>query len=160
MMTITEKAAYIKGLVEGLELDESKKETKVIKALVDIVDELALLSADHDDQIALINDAIDDAEEHLDTVDSDLSDLEDFVYSTFDEDYESFDDECDFDCEDCDFDCDSDDDEEYEYEVDCPECGKSFCFDDSVFDSDEPLTCPECGYVIDEIEIEDGEDGE
>ena len=32
MMTITEKAAYIKGLVDGLELDESAKETKVIKA--------------------------------------------------------------------------------------------------------------------------------
>ena len=37
----------------------------------------------------------------------------------------------------------------------CPECGEIFCFDESVFDDDEPLTCPNCGYVIDEIEIED-----
>ena len=37
-MGITEKAAYIKGLVDGIELDESAKETKIIKALVDIID--------------------------------------------------------------------------------------------------------------------------
>ena len=33
-MTLTEKAAYIKGLAEGLALDETKPETKLIKELI------------------------------------------------------------------------------------------------------------------------------
>ena len=154
MMTITEKAAYIKGLVDGLELDEGKKETKVIKALVDIIDDLALSVADLEDEIAAMNDAMDDMEEHIDAVDADLADVEDIVYEEDEDDDDIFDfsDECDFDCDNCDG---CDEDEDFEYEVECPDCGETFCFDESVFDDDEPLTCPNCGYVIDEIEIED-----
>ena len=40
-MNITEKAAYIKGLAEGLELDPKDKNTKVLKALIDLVQEMA-----------------------------------------------------------------------------------------------------------------------
>ena len=34
-MTNTEKVAYIRGLAEGLELDDSKKEVKVLNAIID-----------------------------------------------------------------------------------------------------------------------------
>ena len=151
MMTITEKAAYIKGLVNGLELDESAKETKVIKALVDIIDDMALSIADAEDDIAVLADEIDDIEEHLDAVDVDLADVEEILYEECEDD-EYFDDDCDCDCDCCDG---CDEDEDFEYEVECPDCGEVFCFDESVFEDDEPLTCPNCGMVIDEIEIED-----
>ena len=159
MMTITEKAAYIKGLVDGLELDETSKETKVIKALVDIIDDMALSLADAEDDIAVLADEIDEIEEHLDAVDKDLSDVENIVF----EEDDDFDDDCDFDCDCCDG-CDGlydeydEDDEDYEYEVECPDCGEVFVFDESAFETDEPLTCPNCGFVVDEIEIEDEED--
>ena len=52
-MTLTEKAAYIKGLKEGLTLDESKPEVKLINALIDIIDDLALDVSDLEDEIAL-----------------------------------------------------------------------------------------------------------
>ncbi len=155
MMTITEKAAYIKGLVDGIELDESAKETKIIKALVDIIDDMALSIADAEDDIAVLADEIDDIEEHLEAVDVDLADVEDIVYDEYDD--EDFDDDCDFDCDCCDG-CDVEDYEDFEYEVECPECGEIFCFDESVFEDDEPLTCPNCGMVIDEIEIEDDDE--
>lgn len=45
-MTITERAAYIKGLAEGLGIDESTKEGKVIKALIDAFDDMALTVSD------------------------------------------------------------------------------------------------------------------
>lgn len=154
MMTITEKAAYIKGLVDGLELDESAKETKVIKALVDIIDDMALSIADAEDDIAVLADEIDDIEEHLDAVDVDLADVEEILYEEYEDD-EYFDDDCDCDCDCCDG---CDEDEDFEYEVECPDCGEVFCFDESVFEDDEPLTCPNCGMVIDEIEIEDDEE--
>ena len=40
-MKITEKAAYIKGLAEGLELDPKDKLTKVVKSLIDLVQEMS-----------------------------------------------------------------------------------------------------------------------
>lgn len=153
MMTITEKAAYIKGMLEGMELDSSKKETKIINALVDIVDELALALADAEDDIAAVQDSLDEMAEHIDAVDADLADVEEIVYDEMDDD--------DFDfCEECGG-CGDDDDDEWEddglYEIECPECGEIFTFDESAFDDDAPLTCPKCGFVIDEIEIEDEE---
>ncbi len=149
MMTLTEKAAYIKGLVEGMDLDEDKKETKIINALVDIIGDIALSVSDNEDELAVILDTVDTLDESIDVIDSNLADLEDVVYSDFYDDFCS-------DCKECDI---PDDDTDVDiYEIECPECGKVFNFDDSVFDSDEPLTCPGCGYVIDEIEIDDDEE--
>lgn len=156
MMTLTEKAAYIKGLADGLGLDESTKEAKIIKALIDIVDDMALSLADAEDDIAVLADEIDDIEEHLDAVDVDLAEVEDILYDEYDdEDFDDDDFDCDGDCDCCDG-CD----EDFEYEVECPDCGEVFCFDESVFEDDEPLTCPNCGMVIDEIEIEDEDEDE
>lgn len=45
-MTNTEKVAYIRGLTEGLELDTDKKEVKVINAIIDLLDDIALTLAD------------------------------------------------------------------------------------------------------------------
>ena len=42
-MTITERAAYIKGLAEGLGIDDSTKEGKVINALIGCIDDMALI---------------------------------------------------------------------------------------------------------------------
>ena len=72
-MTLTEKVAYLKGLAEGLALDESKPETKVINAMLDVLDDLALTVADLEDGLDLMS-------EQLDAVDEDLDELENFVY--------------------------------------------------------------------------------
>ena len=39
-MTLTEKAAYLKGLAEGTALDATKPETKLINAMLDLIGEL------------------------------------------------------------------------------------------------------------------------
>lgn len=38
-MTNSEKAAYIRGLMEGMDLDPNAKETKLFNAIVDLLDE-------------------------------------------------------------------------------------------------------------------------
>ena len=38
-MEITEKVAYLKGLMEGMELDTEKKEGKLLAAIIDILDD-------------------------------------------------------------------------------------------------------------------------
>ena len=43
-MTVTEKVSYLKGLAEGLGIDENEKNGKVIKAIIDVLDDLGLRS--------------------------------------------------------------------------------------------------------------------
>ncbi|MBE6631485.1 MAG: hypothetical protein E7623_02155 [Ruminococcaceae bacterium] len=141
-MTISEKVSYIKGLAEGLSLDTAKPEGKL---LAEIVDALALIS----EEIETIEADVVTAEDYLDELDSDLGDLEEYVYSDedcdcdccdCDDDYDDYDDDDDCDCCDC---CD----DEY-YEVTCPNCGETICFDESIDASN--LECPACGKKINE----------
>ena len=135
-MTLTEKAAYIKGLAEGLGLDESKPETKIINALIDIVDELSLSVSDLEDELVLVG-------EQVDAVDEDLDALESFVYD---------DDDCDCDC-DCD--CCCDDDEDEFFEVECPACGEVINVDEGILECGS-IECPNCGENLEfDIEYED-----
>lgn len=115
-MTITEKVAYIKGLLEGLALDESKPEVKVIKAIVEALDDIALTAADTEERVETL-------EGYCDELDDDLAVLEDEVYGDVDDD-------------------DLDDDEDVIC-VECPNCGEEVCLDDSM--DFEKIKCPSCG---------------
>ena len=128
MMTVTEKVAYLKGLVEGLDFDADKKETKVINAVLDVLEDLALAVSDLDDEMAIVT-------EQLDAVDEDLADLEEVFYEELD------DCDCDCDCDDC---CDCDDDM---YEVECPNCGELIYFDEEII-LDGEAECPACGESL------------
>lgn len=132
-MTSSEKVAYIKGLMEGLSLDETSKETKVLKAIVDVLEDLALSVADVEDELAVIDDDLSELYEWVDEMDTDL-------YTDEEEDDE------DFDPEDYWFD---DDEDEDVYELKCPACGKRVCVDgETLFGGD--AICPECGERIQE----------
>lgn len=124
-MTVTEKAAYLRGLVSGLGLDENKPETKVINEMLNVIDDLALSVADLEDELALVT-------EQLDAVDEDLDALEEFVYEG----------EC---CEDCC--CDDDDYDEEMYEVECPVCHEVVEFDEESL-LEGSAECPNCGELL------------
>ena len=40
-MQLSEKAAYIKGLIDGLELDPTDKQTKIFKLIAELLSEMA-----------------------------------------------------------------------------------------------------------------------
>lgn len=128
---IEKKVAYLKGLAEGLALDENKPETKIINAMLDVLDELAMSVTD-------LEDAMDIFSEQLDAVDEDLDELENFVYEELD------------DCG-CD-DCDCDDDEEEYYDVECPSCGEVICVDRDILEEGS-INCPQCNELL-EFEVE------
>lgn len=86
MSKLTEKAAYLKGLAEGLGLAPDTPERKLILALLDTVDEMATA-------MGAMEQRIQDAEDSIDEVSDDLADVEEIVY-------EDEDDECDCGCED------------------------------------------------------------
>ena len=101
-MNITEKAAYLKGLAEGIALDPAKPETKLINALIDCVNELALAIADIDEDL-------DTLEAYIEEIDEELGDAEEYLYGPDDGEDWDFD-----DCDCCACDCGDDDDEECE----------------------------------------------
>ncbi len=139
-MTITEKTAYLKGLLEGMNIDETKAEGKLLKAVIETLDELANDLTDVAEDVATLND-------YVEELDEDLGAVEEFVYSDDDEcDCCDCDDEfdCDGDCDCCDEECDG------FYEVECPHCGANVCFDETCDPRD--LICPSCQERFDCLE--------
>ena len=67
-MTLTEKAAYLRGLADGLGLDPEKAETKMFNAIMDVIDDLALTASDTEDDLAVLNEQLDAVDEDLDEV--------------------------------------------------------------------------------------------
>lgn len=83
---LLQKVSYLQGLADGLGVDDTTKEGKLLLHIIDTLEEFADVLADTiDDQAEL--------EEYVNFIDEDLSDLEDEVY----EDEEDEDGEYDFD---------------------------------------------------------------
>ena len=147
-MNITEKVAYLKGLMDGLEIDKSTKDGKILVAIADILEDIAVTVADNCDQI--------------DAIDEDLDNLEEFVYEGDffdDEDDEDWDDDdyCFGDCGDCDG-CDDFDCDEYEYEIECSNCHETIFIDESAFEEGKTFECPNCGTILEAYtELDDEE---
>ena len=133
-MGISEKVAYLKGLMEGLNIDEQTNEAKLFAAIVDVLDEIALEIEDLTDEVMELGDG-------LDVVSDDLSDVEDIVYDDDDDD-----------------DDDDEDEEEECYATTCPECEEEIYFDDTVLE-DGALLCPNCGAKL-EFDLSDLENAE
>ena len=133
-MEITEKVAYLKGLAEGMDLDTGKKEGKLLAAIIDVLEDIALELSD-------IEDAQEELGEGLDAVSDDLEDVEDLLYGEDDED----DDEDAYELDDL------GEDEEC-YATTCPTCEETIYFDESVLEDGEVI-CPNCGEKL-EFDLE------
>ena len=138
-MGISEKVAYLKGLMEGMNLSADSNEVKLFRAIVDVLAEIALEVEDLTDEVMELGDG-------LDVISDDLGDVEDIIYDEDDED-----DEDDDDYEELDE--DEDDEEEECYATTCPECEEEIFFDDSVLE-DGKVECPNCGATL-EFDPED-----
>lgn len=137
-MTATEKVAYLRGLSEGLGIDDTSKEGRVIKAIIDVLDDLAISVSDMEDDIAELGDQVE-------AVDEDLEALEEEFYGDDEDDDEYDEDEDDFD------------DEEL-YEVTCPSCGDTICVNEEMLDEGS-IHCPNCDELL-EFDLEcDCDDG-
>lgn len=135
-MTLTEKVAYLKGLADGLGIDaEDSKEAKLISAIIDVLEEIALDIADLEENDLAIGD-------ELDQLSDDLADVEELIYEEddeYDDEYEE-DDEYDY-CDGC---CGE---EPVFYEVTCPACENTITIDEDVLDLGS-IDCPNCGEAL------------
>ena len=138
-MTLSEKSAYLKGLMDGLKLDTEKDEGKMIAAIVDMLSDVAETVSD-------LEDVVDTISEDLDNIDDYLLDDED------DDDYEDYDEDED-DAEDDEYDFG---DDEVLYEVKCPTCGEEITIDEQMLDEGSTV-CPNCGEEL-EFDLEEDEE--
>ena len=145
-MTLSEKAAYLKGLMDGMKLDTEKDENRLLATIVDLLQDMAVSVDDLEDNAIAVSDELDEIEESLDAIDEFLLDEDE------DEDYEDYED---------DYDLGDDDDYDFDdelYEVTCPACGEVIAVDEQTILKDS-FPCPNCGETLEpEFDEDDGED--
>lgn len=154
-MTISEKSAYLKGLMDGLKLNTESDEGKMIAAIVDLLGDMAKRVTDIEETTIAISDELDEIEEDLDAIEDYIMDEDD----DWDED-EDDDDAWDFseddedDEEDPEEGFDFGDEDSTIYEVECA-CGEIIDFDEETLEKGS-IVCPNCGETL-EFSLEDDE---
>ncbi len=147
-MTLSEKSAYLKGLMEGMKLSTETDEGKMIAAIVELLGDVTKTLGDVQETTIAISDELDEIEDDLDAI-------EDFIMSMDEDEYE--DDEFEYDDEDFDFEdleegFDFGDEETTIYEVTCA-CGNVIAFDEETLEEGS-IICEECGEKL-EFSFED-----
>ena len=145
-MTISEKSAYLKGLMDGLKLNTESDEGKMIAGIVDLLGDMARRIADIEETTIAISDELDEIEEDLDAIEDYILDEE--------EDYDDFEDEWDEE-DDLEEGFDFGDEDSTIYEVECA-CGEIINFDEEVLEAGS-MICPNCGETL-EFSLEDDEE--
>ena len=130
MESLISRVSYLKGLAEGLNIDKSSNEGKLLLSIIDVLSDIAM-------EVDELSDAHDELEEKVDEIDSDLADIEEIAYGEDDEDEEDdeFDDDMDF------------------FEIECPNCHEDFMVDFDALDEEKGIICPNCNQEI-EFEFE------
>jgi len=143
-MELSKRAAYLQGLVDGLGVDESTKEGKIIKAMSALLAEMAEALEGVDEDLSRAYDQINDLSDELEDLEADL-------YEDEDDDEDDEDDEEDAD--------DANDDDiasEPFYEVACPNCGETVYVSEDDLDAGE-ANCAHCGVTF-EVALEGDEE--
>lgn len=144
-MTLSEKSAYLRGLMDGMKLDVEKDENKLLARIIELLDDVCVTVDDLEDNAIAVSDELDEIEDNLDAIDEFLMDEDDDDFDEFDYD------------DDEDYDLGDDFDEEILYEITCPKCGEVLQVnEDTLLQGSVP--CPKCGEPLEfEFDEDDGE---
>jgi len=149
-MTISEKSAYLKGLMDGLNLNTEADEGKMIAAIVDLLGDITKKVTDIEDTTIAISDELDEIEEDLDAIEDYILDEEDEYEDDEDDSWDGWDED---DEEGFDF----GDEDSTIYEVECA-CGEIIDFDEETLEEGS-IVCPNCGETL-EFSWEDEDENE
>ena len=143
-MTTAEKVAYLKGLMEGMNIDRESNEGKLFSVMADILSDIA-------EDIEELECDLADLGEDVDAISDDLSDVEDYLFEDEDDDDEDWDEDDDEDWD--------EDEEPLFFEVTCPACDNTITIDEDVLNLGA-IQCPNCGEMLEFEDVEDIEDEE
>lgn len=118
MTSLKERVAYLQGLTQGLNVNSQSSEGKLLLNIIEVLDDVA-------EEIQTVQVMQQDLENYVETIDEDLTDLEDEVY-------------------------DERTQEEEVVEVKCPSCHETVTFESDVLEEDTEVevTCPYCGETV------------
>ena len=153
-MTISEKSAYLKGLMDGLNLNTETNEGKMIAAIVDLLGDVTRRLTDVEETTIAISDELDEIEEDLDAIEDFILDEDEY---DDDEDWDDEEDEDEWDDEDYEEGFDFGDPDTTIYEVECA-CGSIIDFDEETLEEGS-IVCPNCGETL-EFSLEDEDEDE
>ena len=142
-MTLGERAAYLKGLAEGLKISSESDEGKLLYEIINMLEDVT-------DSVTALEDECDRLNDYVEELDEDLGDVEEYLYGDDEDDDEDYDDEDDEDFDD-------EDDEDYDddvIEIECPNCGETICVPPTV--DYAHLICPACNEEFSYIEDDEG----
>lgn len=125
-MTVSEKVAYLKGMAEGMEWDASSNQGRLLRAMINILEDVAA-------SLSAMDARVEEMSKQVDEIDDDLASIEDFCYGDEGEDEPAPDDAV--------------------YEVECPKCHNTICFGEDLA-SQGTIECPNCGEKM-EFNFED-----
>lgn len=133
-MLTNERAAYLKGLAEGLDLDKTKPEGKLIDGMLDLIFDMSAEIGGLYDHISMLEDAMfeDEYDDYGEDDDIEFDDEENPDYEVK--------------CPDCGAEIVVDEDTLLEGEINCPNCGNELEFDFTGLFADEICGCgsPDC----------------
>ncbi len=121
MSDLTNRAAYLKGLADGMKLDKEKDEARLLSEIIDFLSDVANEIEALDDEQGFIADSLDDLEEEIDVIGNE-------VFDEYD-DYEDEDDEFQICCQGCGADITVTTEDLMDGEILCPNCGDTIEFD-------------------------------
>ena len=90
MENLGKKVGYLKGLMEGMDIDAGSTNGKLVAGIVDLISELS-------DRVEAMDEMLDDLNDYVESIDDDLAELEgerrdDDDFNIMDDDDEDFDD--------------------------------------------------------------------
>ena len=132
-MTISEKVAFLRGLIEGSELQLEPKQQKILDLMMEILADVSLSLTDLNEGYEDLQDDVEELHEESDEVYDRLDDILDILHG-FSHALRDDDD-------------DDDDDVDY-YECECPNCGHIVSVDELTLFDMEGIPCPRCGNRI------------
>lgn len=124
-MTLSERAAYLRGLAEGMALDESKDEVKIINEMLLLINDMANEVDDVAQDIGSVFDVIGIIDEDLMTLEEELLDDDHFGDEKTAEEV---------------------------YEIACPNCDEAVTITEEALMSGD-VVCASCGERV-EIEVD------
>ncbi len=125
MSDLTNRAAYLKGLADGMKMDKNSDESKLLNEIIALLGDITAEMEMIDDEQGFLADKIDEVDEAIDILCEEV--FEDEIY-----DYDE-------------------EDEDDEFVITCEKCGKDVFLTYEDFQC-EDLACPYCDEPI-EIEF-------
>jgi formylmethanofuran dehydrogenase subunit E len=127
MSYLFEKVSYLRGMADGMNIDETKNEGKLLVAIIDALEDFAEVIEEIDEEISELDEVITDIDEDLTTLEEDFYDEEIHIEE--------------FECPECGEPIYLDDVMLMSDEVTCPSCGKELEIEDDFEDCGCDCNC-------------------